>query len=43
MPKMTDSFLKIWFTMAVGPIYWAISAAAPFRDLIMLPQTTDSR
>ena len=42
MPKMTDGFLKMWATLAVGPIYWAISTAAPFRELIMLSQTTDS-
>ena len=43
MLKMTNSFHKIRATLAVGPIYWAISTAAPFKDLIMLSQTTDSR
>ena len=41
MPKMADRFLKMWATLVVGPIYWAISAAAPFRDLVMLSQVTD--
>ena len=41
MPNMTNSFLKMWATLAVGPMYWAVSAAAPFRDLIILSQTTD--
>ena len=43
MPQMTDSFHRIWATLLVGPIYCAISAAAPFKDLIMLSQTADSR
>ena len=42
MPKMTNSFLKMWATLVIGPIYWAISAAATLIDLIMLSQTTDS-
>ena len=42
MPKMTDSFHRLWATLMVGPIYQAISAASPFKDLIMLSQTTDS-
>ena len=42
MLKITDSFHKIWATLVVGPIHQAISAAAPFRDLIVLCQTADS-
>ena len=41
--KMTVSFFKILDTLAVGPIYLAMSATAPFKDLTMLSQTTDSR
>ena len=36
MLKMTNSFLKMWVTLAAGPMYWAISTAAPFKGLIML-------
>ena len=39
---MTDSFHKMWATLAVGPIHLAISPAAPFKDVIVLSQTTDS-
>ena len=28
MPKMTNSFLKMWATLEVGPMYQAISIAA---------------
>ena len=36
VPKMTNRFYRMWATLAVGPIYWAISGAFPFKDLIML-------
>ena len=42
MPKMTNSFLKMWATLVVGPMYQTISTAAPFRDLIIKSWTTDS-
>ena len=42
MPKMTNSFLKMWATLEVGLIYQAISTATPFRDMIILSWTTDS-
>ena len=40
---MTNNFQIKWAILAAGPIYQAISAATPFKDLIMLSQTTDSQ
>ena len=42
VPKMTVNFCSIWAILAVGPMYQAISAAAPFSNLTMLSQITDS-
>ena len=40
VPKMTNSLCSILATLAVGPMYLAISAVAPFNDQIILSQTT---
>ena len=42
IPKMTVNFCSISETLAVGPMYQAISATAPLRDLTMLSWTTNS-
>ena len=33
VPKIMANLCKIWAMPAVGPMYWAISAAAPFNNL----------
>ena len=37
-----NRFCKIWATLVVGPIYWAISAAVHFNECTILFLTTDS-
>ena len=40
--KIMVSFCKMWAMLVVGPIYLAISTAAPLRECMMLSQTNDS-
>ena len=42
MPKIAETFHRIWSMLAMGPTYLAISAAAPFNNLMILSQTTAS-
>ena len=42
VPKITECFHRICSTLVVGPKYLAISATAPFNDLMILLQTTAS-
>ena len=43
VPKEMVNFCNIWATLVVGPMYQAVSTDAPFNDLTILSQTTDSR
>ena len=43
VPKVKECFYGIWAVLVVGPMYLAISAAAPFNDWMILFQTTASR
>ena len=42
VPKITVNFWRISGTLTVGPMYLAISTAAPFSNCTILSLTTDS-
>ena len=42
MQKIIECFHRIWSMLVVGPTYLAISASAPFNDLMILSQTIAS-